>query len=166
MAYLVLMGPMMAGKSKLGKRIAKIADREFIDTDKVIVSRHGRIADIFEQQGEAQLRALEKDAVRWALEQEDAVVALGGGAVLAPETQELLRNEQVVLLMMTQESAKRRLALAHERPLLKHGGIDAWVAITEQRLPLYRSLASVEFDTSLGRMEQLAQDIYHWRRTL
>src|SRR5690606_8510774 len=129
-------------------------------TDKVIVSRHGRIADIFEQRGEPFLREVEKDAVRWALEQNDAVVALGGGAVLAPETQELLGHEHVVLLMMTKESAKRRIALAHERPLLKHGGLDAWVAITEQRLPLYRKLASVEFDTSSGRMEQLAQNIY------
>ena len=165
MAYLVLMGPMMAGKSKLGKRIAKISGREFIDTDKVIVSRHGRIADIFEEHGEPYLREVEKDAVRWALAHDDAIVSLGGGAVLAAENQALLRQESVVLLMMSQESAKRRLALAHDRPLLKHGGIDAWVSITEQRLPLYRSLAAIEFDTSSGRMEKLAQDIYDWRRT-
>ncbi|MGB3414929.1 MAG: shikimate kinase [Microbacteriaceae bacterium] len=166
MAYLVLMGPMMAGKTKLGKRIAKLSSREFIDTDKVITARHGNISDIFVEKGEPYMREVEQEAVSWALAHDDAIVSLGGGAVLAEANQQLLRKEQVVLLTLTVQAAQHRLALSHERPLLKHGGIDAWAEITERRMPLYRSLASAEFDTSSGTMESIATQIYEWRESL
>jgi shikimate kinase len=77
---LVLIGAPAAGKTRLGKRVAKILNVPFIDTDKRIVAKHGVIATIFAEHGEDRFRELERDEVLAALS-ENAVVALGGGAV-------------------------------------------------------------------------------------
>jgi shikimate kinase len=93
----VLIGPMAAGKNRVGKRVARILGTGFQDTDRMIVADHGAIPAIFDEHGEAHFRALERDAVARALASDD-VVALGGGAVLAPETQALLASHRVVLV--------------------------------------------------------------------
>ena len=72
---------MGSGKTKLGKRVARILGKPFVDTDRMVVAEHGTIADLFSQFGEAHFRSLERIAVEDALAQ-DAVVALGGGAIL------------------------------------------------------------------------------------
>ncbi|MDO8338165.1 MAG: shikimate kinase, partial [Microcella sp.] len=77
----VLIGPPAAGKSRVGKRVARILDLPVIDTDKVIAAEHGPIPEIFAAHGEPHFRALERAAVVDAL-RERAVVSLGGGAVL------------------------------------------------------------------------------------
>ena len=74
----VLIGPMGAGKTRVGKRVARLLDVGFTDTDKVIVAEHGPIADLFAEHGEPYFRRLERAAVVAALET-DHVVSLGGG---------------------------------------------------------------------------------------
>ena len=84
-ALVVIIGAPGAGKTKVGKKLAKILDAPLIDTDKVVVASHGPIAELFAEFGEEYFREREREAVANAL-LEPAVVTLGGGAVLNQET--------------------------------------------------------------------------------
>lgn len=155
----VFIGPMGAGKTRIGKRVARLLDVPFTDTDKVIVARHGEIAAIFDEHGEAHFRALERAAVHEALAGE-GVVSLGGGAVLDPGTGAELAELPVVYLSATAEAVAPRL-VDGRRPLVR-GGIEDWQRIYDARRALYEELASVEFDTSRLPKDRLAQDIVTW----
>jgi len=155
----VFIGPMGAGKTRIGKRVAKALGVPFTDTDKVIVAQHGPIADIFDAHGEPHFRALEREAVAAALCGE-GVVSLGGGAVLAPETQELLAGLPVVLLHVEADAVAARLADGR-RPLVR-GGVEDWQRIYAARRALYERLASVTFDTSYLPKDRIAEDIVRW----
>jgi shikimate kinase len=155
----VLIGPPAAGKSRLGKRIAKLLDLPFIDTDKRIVASHGVISEIFETQGEPHFRELERAEVATALT-EGAVVALGGGAVLHPETRDALAGHRVVLITVTAAAVEARIS-GDKRPLLKDG-MGAWIALVEARTPLYESLATKTFDTSNRPIDAIAAEIAAW----
>ncbi|MGN6326083.1 shikimate kinase [Pseudolysinimonas sp.] len=158
---LVLIGPMGAGKSRIGKRIAKLLDVPFVDTDRVIVAEHGPIAVIFAEHGETRFRELERAAVAEAL-QGDGVVALGGGAVLDPATQADLADQRVVLLTVSAEAVAPRIA-GGARPLVA-GGIDDWVRIRDARMPIYERLADIAFDTSSRPATTIAEEVAAWTR--
>ena len=154
----VLIGPPAAGKSRVGKRLARILDLPVIDTDKVIAAAHGPIPDIFAAHGEPHFRALERAAVDDALRLR-AVVSLGGGAVLDPDTQAQLAGLPVVLLTATPEAVAGRLEKG-TRPL--SASIDAWVALVEKRRPLYERLAAATWDTSSRPIDRIAAEIADW----
>ncbi len=158
---LVLIGAPGAGKTRLGKRIAKLLDAPFIDTDKRIVAEHGSIAEIFDTRGEAHFRALEREQVLSALG-ERAVVALGGGAVLDEGTQRDLADQRVVLLTVSTEAVEARIG-GTKRPLLKNG-IEAWSALVESRRAIYERLARRSWDTSSLPLGTIAADIVRWLR--
>ena len=103
---LVLIGAPGAGKTRLGKRIARLLDVPFIDTDKRIVAEHGAIAEIFARHGEPRFRAIEREQVARALT-ERAVVALGGGAVLDTSTRSELEWHRVAQLSVSAEEIGR-----------------------------------------------------------
>lgn len=156
----VLIGAPGAGKSRIGKRVARLLEIPFIDTDKRIVALHGPIPDIFEKQGEPQFRAFEREQVEKALS-EHGVVSLGGGAVLDEGTQADLAPLPVVQLTVHPDAiAGRNLS---NRPLLA-GGVEAWIALVAERQPLYDRLADVSFDTTTLPAERIADDIVHWLR--
>jgi shikimate kinase len=159
----VFIGPMAAGKSRIGKRVARLLGEPFVDTDSVIVQRHGAIAGIFANAGESGFRAIEREIVGESLER-PGVVSLGGGAVLDPVTQERLAGLPVVLLMSTPEAVEARIS-GSARPLLAEGGIQAWIDLLEQRRPVYERLASTTVDTSRLPADALAASIAHWVRT-
>ncbi|OSZ55238.1 shikimate kinase, partial [Streptomyces pharetrae CZA14] len=93
----VLVGPMGVGKSTVGRLLAERLGVEYRDTDDDIVAEQGRaIADIFVDEGEPYFRAVEKRAVHQALAEHDGVLALGGGAILDPDTRALLAGRPVV----------------------------------------------------------------------
>jgi len=158
-AILVLIGAPGAGKSRIGKRIAKLLDAEFVDTDKAIVAAHGSIPSIFENHGEATFREYEREAVREALTKR-AVIALGGGAVLNEDTQRDLREVPVVQLWITPEAVESRIG-GEKRPLLADG-IHAWTKLVETRQPIYDRLATRTFDTSTYPAEKIAANIAAW----
>ena len=155
----VFIGPMGAGKTRIGKRVARALDVPFTDTDKVIVAAYGPIADIFDAHGEPHFRALERDVVREALTG-PGVVSLGGGAVLAAETQRLLAELPVVYLQVDADAVTARLADG-TRPLVR-GGIEDWQRIYDARRAIYEGLASVTFDTSRLPRDRIAQDVVAW----
>ncbi|TFC97117.1 shikimate kinase [Cryobacterium breve] len=158
---LVFIGPMAAGKTKIGRRVAKALDVPFIDTDHRIVEEHGPIKGIFEQHGEDYFRALERQAVAQALT-EQAVVSLGGGAVLDAHTQADLAGCSVVYLSVSSRAVGARIG-GGKRPLLRNGIAD-WKRIYAQRRPVYESLADIGFDTSHRPLDDIADDVVNWTK--
>lgn len=159
---LVLVGPMAAGKSSIGKRVARQLKRPFADTDKIISRDHGPIADIFRDRGEPYFRELERAAVRDALSA-GGVVALGGGAVLNADTRGDFARHDVVLLTVSPQVVAERIRDSR-RPLL--GGEDAlarWERILAERMPLYQEVADATFDTS-GPIQRVIDSIAQWAR--
>ncbi|MCI1018144.1 shikimate kinase [Microbacterium sp. C5A9] len=160
---LVLVGPMAAGKTSIGRRVARTLELPFIDTDKRVVSEHGSIPSIFESHGEGHFRALERSAVARALD-EGGVISLGGGAVTDAGTRELLREHPVVFLTVSPAAVADRIATGG-RPLLDGDDpVVRWTQIFEERRGWYDEVASVTFDTSRRPMQRIAEDIVAWRR--
>jgi len=159
--FVVLIGPPAAGKTRVGKRVARILEVEFIDTDRVIAATHGPIPAYFATQGEAAFRTLEAAVVAEALTQR-AVVSLGGGAVMTPSTARALDGHPVVLLTITAEAAEARLD-PETRPLVRDG-IGAWIDVVAARMPTYEALASARWDTSSRPIDQIAAEIAEWAR--
>ncbi|MFF2369460.1 shikimate kinase [Agromyces sp. NPDC058110] len=156
---IVLIGPMGAGKSRVGARLASTLGVPFVDTDARIEERYGEIAAIFARDGEPGFRAVEREIVAEALA-EQAVVSLGGGAVLHPETRTQLADTAVVLLTVTAEAVEARL-VGGNRPLLAEGGLDRWKAILAERTPVYAALADLEIDTSRRSVGRIVEQITH-----
>ncbi|GAB2819455.1 shikimate kinase [Alpinimonas psychrophila] len=158
----VLIGAPASGKSKIAKMVAAELGCQRIDTDKVIVAEHGPIANIFDEHGEGAFRALERTAVIDALKH-DAVLSLGGGAVIDADTQHDLSQAHCVLLTVSEEAVALRLVESPKRPLLRDG-LAAWKALVLEREPIYRALADQTFDTSHRPLEDIASQICAWIR--
>jgi shikimate kinase len=153
---------MGAGKTRVGKRVARLLDADFRDTDRMVVAGHGPIADIFREHGEAHFRALERTAVAEALAG-DGVVSLGGGAVLDPLTRDELHSHRVVFLTVQPRAVEGRLG-GSKRPLIRNG-LDDWQRIFAERRHLYDEVADVVIDTSFRPYDAIAQEVAEWART-
>src|SRR5262245_10307958 len=95
-----LVGFMASGKSTVGRRLARLLDRRFVDTDAEIERAAGRsIRSIFARQGEKAFRRMEERAVTSASRLKDAVVAVGGGAVLHPASVARMRRSGRVIYL-------------------------------------------------------------------
>ncbi|WIB72212.1 shikimate kinase [Curtobacterium sp. MCBD17_026] len=162
-APVVVIGPMGAGKSSVGKRVAKALGVPFTDTDRVIVREHGPIPGIFADRGEPAFRALEAEAVRGALAI-GGVIAVGGGAVTHADTRQALSGARIVLLTVSPEAVADRIA-GSDRPLLANGGIDAWQTIMDERAATYAELAHVVVDTSRRPMSRVVDEVVTWLRS-
>lgn len=159
----VFVGPMAAGKTSLGRQVAKELGVPFVDTDAVFVRSHGPITEFFADHGEEEFRRIEAELIAEELRRPGSrIVALGGGAVLADRTRALLHRHPVVLLLTTQESVLRTANLAR-RPLLRDDP-DAWGRILEARRPLYEEVADVTFRTDRATKEQLTHRVAEWVR--
>jgi shikimate kinase len=162
-APVVVIGPMGAGKSSVGKRVAKALGVPFTDTDRVIVREHGPIPGIFADRGEPAFRALEAEAVRAAMAT-GGVIAVGGGAVTHADTRQALSGARIVLLTVSPEAVADRIA-GSDRPLLANGGIDAWQTIMDERAATYAELAHVVVDTSRRPMSRVVDEVVTWLRS-
>jgi shikimate kinase len=160
---IVLIGPMGAGKTSVGRRVAKALERPFFDTDIAVVRAHGPIEQIFAEQGEARFRTLERDAVRQGLAT-GGIVSLGGGAVLDADTQADLAAHRVVFLMVEPRVVAGRVRDS-ARPLL-HGEdpVARWTEIYSERRPTYERLADLTIDTSSGPLQNVVDTIVEWAR--
>ena len=117
--HLAISGFMGAGKSTVGARVATLTARPFVDLDRLIEMRHGPIPELFEERGEPEFRRLEEETLAEVLAGPDAVVALGGGAVLSPLSRERLRARAfTVYLDVGVETAWKRVR-GSDRPLAK-----------------------------------------------
>ena len=152
---LVLVGTMGAGKTTVGRLVAQALGAEFLDTDHLVEERAGKpVAEIFVDDGEAAFRALERTAVADALRTHDGVLALGGGAVLDPDTRRLLDGHRVVFLRVGLADAARRVGLGVSRPLLLGNVRGRIKQLIDERTPVYESVAQHTVDTDgLGAHE-------------
>lgn len=157
----VLVGPPGSGKSTVGAAISRMTGLPLRDTDADIETTTGRsIPDIFLEDGEPGFRALERLAVATALAEHRGVLALGGGAVLADRTRELLVGHHVVFLNLSMPTGVRRTGLAANRPVL--AGINpraTYKALLEARLALYRETARFEIETDHRSVADVARMI-------
>jgi shikimate kinase len=159
----VLVGPMGAGKSTVGEILADTWGVRFRDTDRDIEVEQGRsVSDIFVDDGEEHFRDLERTAVARALEEHDGVLALGGGAVLAQQTRELLRGHRVVFLRVGLADAVSRVGLGQGRPLLLGNVRSRVKAILDERLPIYTAVAGHVVDTDGRTPTDVAADVRRW----
>ena len=109
MQSIVLIGPPGAGKSTVAKYLSKELNKSWIDTDQVIEKQTGRqISEIFLTDGEEYFRRLEKEVVLKTLDEEDSVIALGGGSVLDPDVEQRLQDFSEVIFWMSRFLMLRR----------------------------------------------------------
>jgi shikimate kinase len=157
----VLVGPPGAGKTTVGRVLARRLGVRFTDVDAVIVERVGKpIADVFTEDGEPAFRAIEREVVAEMLVAVDGVLALGGGSVLDPETRARLRDHRVVSLLVGLTDGIRRTGMSTARPLL--AGVNpraTFRALLDARAPLYREVATVEVDTARRSANQVARAV-------
>lgn len=156
----VIVGPPGSGKTTVGSLLAQALGVSFRDTDTDIVERAGKpIPDIFVDDGEERFRALEREAVAAALSDHDGVLALGGGAVLAESTREMLAGHTVVYLSVDLSNAVARVGLDQGRPLLAMNPRATLRFLMEQRKPLYEQVAAHTIDTSGRTPEDVIDEI-------
>jgi shikimate kinase len=160
-----LVGMMGAGKTSMGKLLAKHLGKAFYDCDHEIERTTGvKVAVIFEIEGESGFRAREARTLAELVQRTDIVLATGGGAVLSPDNRKLLAgNGVVVYLRAAPADLWRRTRHDKNRPLLRTTDPLARLEqLYAERDPLYREVADIIVDTgsqSLGslahRLEQL-----------
>src|SRR5437764_564748 len=157
---IVLIGFMGAGKSSVGRTLARTTGLARFDTDEMVAARFGAtISKIFETHGEEKFREAEADALRELSGKGDAIVVTGGGIVLRPGNVELLRALGIIVHLRADEATLfKRISRRTTRPLLRTANPRA--TLTEllcARLPLYERTADVEVDTSGLRHDEVAK---------
>ncbi|MCK7625946.1 shikimate kinase [Streptomyces sp. RS10V-4] len=156
----VLVGPPGAGKSTVGALLAGRLGVGYRDTDADIVTTAGKpISDIFVEDGEERFRALERTAVRTALESHPGVLSLGGGAIMDDTTRKLLTGLPVVFLDVELADAVKRVGLDAPRPLLAVNPRKQWRELMERRRPLYTEVARAVIATGGRTPEEVADAI-------
>ncbi|MCC6803516.1 MAG: 3-dehydroquinate synthase [Anaerolineae bacterium] len=152
---IVLTGFMGTGKTTIGRQVAALLDRRFVDADDVIVERAGMsIPQIFATQGEPAFRALEKEVCRDLAAERGLVIATGGGMLVDPDNRAaMLASGLVVCLVASRDVLRARLARGAERPLA-----GDWEALLEKRRAAYAAIPD-HVDTSDNSPERAAQRI-------
>jgi shikimate kinase len=143
-------GLMGAGKTTVGKNIAKNLGKVFYDTDLVIEQRTGvKVSTIFELEGEAGFRKRESAMIEELSQLDDIVMATGGGAVLAPENRDNLKQHgYVIYLRANVHDLWQRMRHDKHRPLLQNVDVRAKLEqLYHERNPLYTETASLIVDT-------------------
>jgi len=159
---LFLVGPMGAGKTTIGRRLARKLGYEFVDCDRVLEQRTGvDIPLIFELEGEEGFRNRECTLLDELTQKQRVVLATGGGAVLRPENRaHLLCRGFVVYLQTSVEEQLRRTQHDTNRPLLQTPDRRAKLEELRQfRDPLYREVADLAICTDNRRTHRVVQEI-------
>lgn len=148
-APIFLVGPMGAGKTTIGRRLAGLIGKSFVDLDQEIEQSCGAdIAWIFDVEGEAGFRKRESAMLREVASSNNMVIATGGGAVLDSESRALMaRSGTVVYLSVAAKVLYNRMQQDTKRPLLQVGDKKAMIeSIVKEREPLYKEIADIVFD--------------------
>ena len=159
---LFLVGPMGAGKSAVGRQLARTLHLDFVDSDEEIESRTGvDIPFIFEKEGEAGFRKREAAVIGDLSLQEGIVLATGGGAILDPQNRNHLGARGFVIYLHTSvDQQLSRTRKGRDRPLLQtddpRAVLEALMAIRE---PLYREIADMTVDTDSRKVRDVVNEV-------
>ncbi len=159
---IILVGPMGSGKSTIGNIIARRLNREFQDSDHFIEKRTGvDIPRIFDIEGEQGFRERETCALQELLGESNRVIATGGGSVVRPENQEILKRQGYIVFLDTSlKEQMHRLRRDKKRPLLQTADPRARLeALLNERRPIYLDLADLVVKTDKRVARRLAVDI-------
>ena len=161
MPPIILIGPPGAGKSSVGKALAKKLSLNFLDSDKVVEEKSGKsIPEIFITDGEPAFREMEKAVVIDLIENQDGVIALGGGSVMDLEvSKRLLPMANVVFLDVSISNAAPRVGFNRDRPLLLGNPRQQWIALMEKRRSTYEALAKARVSTDNKKPVEVVEEI-------
>lgn len=160
---LVLVGPMGAGKTSVGRRLGERYGLAFVDADREIEARTGATVNtIFDCEGEAGFRERERTTLAELLAAEGSVVATGGGAVVDPATRRLLRERGfVVHLHVAIDQQLHRLARDRTRPLIAGADrAEVLARLARERDALYADVADLRFDTGTSTAAEAAARLH------
>ena len=159
---ILLVGPMGAGKSAVGRQLARTLHLTFMDSDDEIESRTGvDIPFIFEKEGEAGFRKREAAAIEDLTKIDGVVLATGGGAIVDAENRSLLGGRGYVIYLFTSVDQQfARTSRGRERPLLENGDRrEILEALLNDRDPLYREIADLVVETDGRKVHSVAKEI-------
>ncbi|NDA94601.1 MAG: shikimate kinase [Actinobacteria bacterium] len=140
----ILIGPPGAGKSSVGKSLARLLAEDFVDTDSVIATQENQsISEIFVDKGETYFREKEIEVLLNQINIHSGVLSLGGGAPLSDVAQSAIKKSgsPVVFLDVTLAGAAPRVGFNRDRPLLLGNPRAQWQELMNVRRPIYESLA-------------------------
>jgi shikimate kinase len=158
----VLIGPMGAGKTSVGKNLAEKLGIDFADTDRLIEIDQGKsVSEIFIEDGEAHFRLVEESIVIDALNDQDGVLSLGGGAITSSPVQEKLRTCGAIkaFLDISLTAVSPRVGFDSARPLLMVNPRQKWLELMNARRETYETLADIQIDVSDLSVEDVASRI-------
>ena len=161
-----LIGPMGAGKSTVGRRLAKRLKLIFFDSDQEIERSTGaRVSLIFEIEGEQGFRKREAEIIDELTQHSNIILATGGGAVLDPGNRKALVDRgMVVYLKAGLDRLVQRTSRDNKRPLLKTDDPAAKLKVLlEKREPLYENLADLIVDTNQRTIQAIVDEIIEHR---
>ena len=159
---LFLVGPMGAGKSAVGRQLARLLHLEFVDSDQEIESRTGvDVPFIFEKEGETGFRQREAKVIDDLSQKEGIVLATGGGAIIDPENRNHLGARGFVIYLHTSVAQQlSRTRKGRIRPLLENGDPRAVLeSLMATREPLYREIADLTVETDGRKVHAVANEI-------
>ena len=154
-----LVGPMGAGKTTIGRHLAKKLKISFLDSDHEIEAHTGVIIPvIFEIEGEAGFRKREAAMIDELSQKENIILATGGGAVLLEENRQHLHERGTVVYLHAElDDLLQRTRKDRHRPLLQTDDPRAKLAsLIEERAPLYRQVAHLIIDTAHSNPKKIA----------
>ncbi len=159
---ILLVGMMGAGKSTVGRALARRLDWVYLDSDEQVMLRTGRtVSQLFAERGEASFRAEEKRVLDEAVASAGpAVVSVAGGAVLNPDNRDAIRGGgTVVWLRADVGTLAARVGIGEGRPLLGDDPASALARLYEERRPLYAELADVVVDVDAATPDEAVEQI-------
>ena len=157
-----LIGPMGAGKSAVGRQLARLLHLDFVDSDEEIERRTGvDVPFIFEKEGEEGFRKREAKAIDDLSRRDGIVLATGGGAVIDPQNRNHLGARGFVVYLHTSvDQQLSRTRKGRERPLLANDDPRAVLeGLMSVREPLYREIADLTVDTDGRKVKAVADEI-------
>lgn len=159
---IILIGPPGAGKTSIGRALARALHLAFADTDTLIEADQGKsISQIFIEDGEPLFRQIEERICLDALSEEDGVLSLGGGAVLTESVHDSIQKcrADVIFLDVSLKVAAPRIGFNRDRPLLLNNPRAQWQNLMEARRPIYESLATLIFDVEDRTVNQIVREL-------